>query len=113
MTGSPFSWENIRESEKPSVATTPAKSNDYIDYSYAKYMGGHPVHVEHTTTGVYVYNDRIELFNPELVIPYSVILKIENMDEKKISALRVVGLGLVALPLAIVGALWKKTTPIL
>jgi len=33
---------------------------------------------------------------------------IENMDEKKISALRVVGLGQVFLPLAIVGALWKK-----
>jgi len=33
---------------------------------------------------------------------------IENMDEKKMSALRVVGLGLVFLPLAIVGALWKK-----
>lgn len=30
------------------------------------------------------------------------------MDEQKISALRVVGLGLVFLPLAIVGAMWKK-----
>ncbi|MFI5423498.1 MAG: hypothetical protein WB587_11495 [Nitrososphaeraceae archaeon] len=33
---------------------------------------------------------------------------IQNMDEKKISALRVVGLGLVFVPLAIVGAVWKK-----
>ena len=33
---------------------------------------------------------------------------IENMDEKKISALRVVVLGLVFLPLAIVGAMPKK-----
>ena len=34
---------------------------------------------------------------------------IENADEKKISALRVVGLGLVSLGVgAIVGALWKK-----
>lgn len=30
------------------------------------------------------------------------------MDEKKISALRVVGLGLIFIPLAIVGAVWKK-----
>jgi hypothetical protein len=30
------------------------------------------------------------------------------MDEKKISALRVVGLGLIFVPLAIVGAIWKK-----
>jgi hypothetical protein len=33
---------------------------------------------------------------------------IENADEKKISKLRVVGLGLVFLPLAIVGTVWKK-----
>ena len=33
---------------------------------------------------------------------------IQNMDEKKIPALRVVGLGLVFVPLAIVGAVWKK-----
>jgi hypothetical protein len=33
---------------------------------------------------------------------------IENMDDKKISKLRVVVLGAVFLPLAIVGALWKK-----
>ena len=33
---------------------------------------------------------------------------IENMNDKKISALRVVGLGLIFLPLAIVGALWKQ-----
>ena len=33
---------------------------------------------------------------------------IQNMDEKKISALRVVGLGLVFVPLTIVAAVWKK-----
>ena len=31
-----------------------------------------------------------------------------NMDVETISALRVVGLGLIFLPLAIVGAMWKK-----
>jgi hypothetical protein len=33
---------------------------------------------------------------------------IENTNEKKISALRVIVLGLIFVPLAIVGALWKK-----
>jgi hypothetical protein len=33
---------------------------------------------------------------------------IENTIEKKISALRVIVLGLIFIPLAIVGALWKK-----
>lgn len=33
---------------------------------------------------------------------------IENANEDKISAMRVAALGLVFLPLAIVGAMWKK-----
>jgi len=33
---------------------------------------------------------------------------IENTIEKKISALRVIVLGLILVPLTIVGALWKK-----
>jgi hypothetical protein len=33
---------------------------------------------------------------------------IENMTERRISILRVVALGLIFVPLAIVGALWKK-----
>ena len=35
------------------------------------------------------------------------------MTEKRISILRIVGLGLVFVPLAIVGALWKKVISIL
>ena len=108
MTGSPFSWENRESLSRLTVPTTPTKSNDYIDYSYAKYLGGHPLYLAQTSTSVYVYNNRIEVVDPELAIPYFAISRIENMDEKKISALRVVGLGLIALPLAIVGALWKK-----
>jgi len=57
---------------------------------------------------VYVYDNRIEIVDPELAIPYFAISRIENMDEKKISVLRVVGLGLIALPLAIVGAFVEK-----
>ena len=38
---------------------------------------------------------------PSLRISYSSMSRIENMEEKKISALRLVGLG-------IIGVLWKK-----
>jgi ribosomal protein L40E len=54
------------------------------------------------------FPDRLEIEKLALIIPYSSITNIENADEKKISALRVVALGLVFLPLAIVGAVWKK-----
>jgi hypothetical protein len=71
-------------------------------------MGGHIEYPKPTNSTIYIYYDRIELQNPDLVIPYQLVNNIENMDEKKISAKRVVGLGLVAFPLAIVGAMWKK-----
>lgn len=110
MTGAPFSWEKKGGSQDVSAPRDTDSSDRYIDYSYAhaKYMGGHPLYVKPSDTGVYLYDDRIEVVNPKLIIPYSAILRIENMDEKKISASRVIVLGLVALPLAIVGAMWKK-----
>jgi hypothetical protein len=57
-----------------------------------------------------IFIDRIEIKTDrfEAKIPYEHIGSIKNIDEKKMSALRVVGLGFVALPLAIVGAMWKK-----
>jgi hypothetical protein len=76
-----------------------------------KYLGGHKAFPAKKSmdTHMLVYSDRIDLDKPlNLNIPYSSITKFENMDDKKISALRVVGLGLVFLPLAIVGAMWKK-----
>ncbi len=69
-----------------------------------KYLGGHKAFPakKSVDTKISVYSDRIDIEKPlNLNIPYSKITKIENMDEKKISALRVVGLGLVFLPLAI------------
>lgn len=45
---------------------------------------------------------------PKLTMPYSTITNIENLDEQKISAGRVIGLGLILPKLAIVGAMWKK-----
>jgi hypothetical protein len=57
---------------------------------------------------MHFYEDRIEVGSPKLVIPYRSMKNIENMNEKRISILRVVALGLIFVPLAIVGALWKK-----
>ena len=58
---------------------------------------------------VFVFSDRIEIPQVKLRITYFSMTNIENADQKKISALRVVGLGLVSLGVrAIVGALWKK-----
>jgi hypothetical protein len=74
----------------------------------ATYIGGHKAFPKQKHTKVAVYGNRLEIVELNLSIPYSSMINIENMDDKKISALRVVVLGLVFLPLAIVGALWKK-----
>jgi len=78
------------------------------EYCDVKYMGGHVEFPKPSNCRLYFYNDRMELENPDLIIPYKSIISIENMDEKKISAKRVIALGLVFVPLAIVGAMWKK-----
>jgi hypothetical protein len=80
-------------------------------------MGGLTEYPKPADSIVFLYYDRMHLHlwngysydkDATLVISYQSITKLENMDEKKISAKRVIGLGLVALPLAIVGAMWKK-----
>jgi hypothetical protein len=106
MTGSPFSWDKPATPVEVEVPST--GGNDYIDYSYAKYLGGHPLYTEPRNTPVYVYNDRIEIVNPDLIIPYSLMSRIENMDENKIDREKVV-LGLLFFtPLAIHAAIKKK-----
>ena len=83
-------------------------SPDNPDSYYIKYKGGHKAYPSPTATRMHFYEDRIEVDNPELVIPYRIMKNIENIHEKRISALRVVVLGLIFVPLAIVGAMWKK-----
>lgn len=78
------------------------------DFYYIKYLGGHKAFPTPTDTKMHFYQDRIEIDNPKLIIPYRFMQNIENTIEKKISALRVIVLGLILVPLAIVGALWKK-----
>jgi hypothetical protein len=90
--------------------TTPQVSMPFFSERLVKatYIGGHKAFPKKSHTKVGIYEDRLELTNPSLRIPYASMKNIENMDEKKISALRVVVLGIVFLPLAIIGALWKK-----
>jgi hypothetical protein len=83
-------------------------SPDNPESYYIKYKGGHKAYPSPTATRMHFYGDRIEVDHPKLVIPYRFMKNIENMHEKKISAFRVLILGLIFLPLAIVGALWKK-----
>ena len=83
-----------------------SSENPYV--CYIKYMGGHKAYPSPSDTRMNFYADRIELDNPRLIIPYRSMKNIENMTEKRISILRVVVLGLIFAPLAIVGALWKK-----
>jgi hypothetical protein len=52
-------------------------------------------------TKVLIFGDRLEVEKLNLKVPYAAITKIENADESKISAMRVVLLG-------VIGALWKK-----
>jgi PsbP-like protein/Short C-terminal domain len=82
--------------------------SEWIQRYDMKYMGGHVEYPKPSDCRLYLYYDRIEIENPDLVIPYNAMRNIVNMDEQKISAKRVVGLGLIFVPLAIVGAMWKK-----
>lgn len=92
-------------------------STEWFQSFYIKYLGGHVEYPKPLDSIVFLYYDRMHLHfwngntydkDATLVISYQSIINLENMDEKKISAKRVIGLGLVALPLAIVGAMWKK-----
>ena len=77
-----------------------------IKSAVAQYIGGHIEYPRSEDIGFYLYKDRLSIWfatrDSWLRIPYSTMTSIENMDEKKISADRVVMLG-------VVGALWKKT----
>ena len=78
------------------------------DFYFVKYLGGHKAFPTPTDTKLHFYHDRVEIDNPKLIVPYRYMQNIENTNEKKISPLRVIVLGLIFVPLAIVGALWKK-----
>jgi len=68
----------------------------------ATYVGGHILYPKlRKGVVVSVLHDKLSVSDVNIEIPFTSITKIENGDEKKIAALRVVLLG-------VVGALWKK-----
>jgi hypothetical protein len=93
-----------RNKEKKNKNVTEEKEKPLYN-AWIKYMGGHKAHPAPGDVQIFFYNDRIELGQSQektvLKIPYSKIINIENMDEKKISGDRVFMFG-------IYGALWKK-----
>lgn len=76
-----------------------------IDSGEIEYVGGHKAFPSSGGTKIFFYDDRIELGPKQektlIKIPYSNIIDIENLDEKKFAAERAIMLGLI-------GALWKK-----
>lgn len=99
---------NFNNSSQPS-SSAPSSNKPEVVF-HAKYLGGHKAYPVRKAMDVkiIVFPDRLEIEKLFLTISFSKMTNIENMDDKKISALRVVVLGLIFLPLAIVGALWKK-----
>lgn len=85
----PFGFGKKDEGEKPETKFD------------ARYLGGHKMYPKATDTKVLIYKDKVEVEKLNLQVPYTAMTHIENADEKKISAMRVVLLGLI-------GALWKK-----
>lgn len=86
------------------------KTNQQLLKAPVKYIGGHsmnPTKKELNTT-LEMRDTSIFIEKISLSIPYRDMENIENMSKERISKLRVIGLGLIFLPLAIVGALWKK-----
>ena len=106
MTGSPFNWNKTANSGEIEIPNT--GGNDYVDYSYAKYLGGHPLYPRARDTGVYVYADRLEIVDPSLVIPFSAVSRIENMDENKVDWSSVAGKAVIFTPWAIHEAIRKR-----
>ncbi|CAN5508351.1 hypothetical protein BH18THE1_BH18THE1_12300 [soil metagenome] len=68
-------------------------SPDNPDSYHNKYKGRHKEYPSPTATRMHFYEDRIEVDYLELVIPYRFMKNIENIQEKRISALRVVVLA--------------------
>ncbi|HZL24668.1 MAG TPA: hypothetical protein VFC05_15195, partial [Nitrososphaeraceae archaeon] len=73
--------ERTRRGEKhPAHNGVPSKMapQGYLECCDVKYLGGHKAYPRPTDTRMSFYDDRIELGNPNLVIPYSAMKKLEN-----------------------------------
>ncbi len=67
----------------------------------AKYVGGHKLYPKSRNVEITLLQDKINVTQISIEIPYSAISNVENADDKKIELSRVILLG-------IAGALWKK-----
>lgn len=101
-----------KDSDKSSQSNPETLARQVDNYNELKtcaidivYVGGHKAYPKGGNSMMFVYSDRIDIgSNKEktgISVPYSDIINIENMDENKIAAERVVMFG-------IIGALWKK-----
>lgn len=102
----PYKTNNSSKSESAAEKQVVTKDKKELKgYGDILYVGGHKTYPKGGETMIFLYEDRFELGSKKektvLSIPYSDIIYLENMDETKISAERVVMLG-------VVGALWKK-----
>lgn len=85
-----------------------------ICFNGIEYMGGHKLYPKKVDCNVYLYIDNMDIeFDSRknknhIIIPYSKISDFQNEDDEKIRKRRIVALGLIFLPLAILGAVWKK-----
>ena len=84
MTGSSPIWKNSDGPNNSIFESPSVQSSGYIDFSFARYLGGHPLYQKATSTGVYFYDDRIEIVDPELSIPYSAMTRVEVMGANRI-----------------------------
>ena len=93
---------------KTKVETPKVNNSSKIYFFKGKYLGGHILHPKPQKITLVLRPDKLVIDELEFELPYSSIKNIENTTEEKIKASRVIGLGLIWLPLGIAGLFWKK-----
>jgi hypothetical protein len=107
-----FNINNRNKSEIASKNKTVEQPNEKPVYFGAEYMGGHKMYPKKTDCDVRMFTNGIEIefgriHKNKIVIYYNTISNVTNMDEKRITKARVIGLGLTVVGL-IPALLWKK-----
>ena len=96
--------------EKPAVTGDKTRNSTNIGHEFeaeypggfkGEYLGGHPAFPKKSNVHLLLESQNLSIPELDLSISYRSIKRIENMTKEKISATRVVFLG-------IAGALWKK-----
>lgn len=103
---------NRNKNETVNLGKRPGLPKEKPVYFGAEYMGGHKMYPKKTDCNVRMFNRGIEIefgkiHKNKIIIYYDTITNIENMDEKRITKARVIGLGLTVVGL-IPALLWKK-----